>query len=135
MKKTAILLTIALVVGISLAAYAAATQYTLSLGGAKSTPPTESGFAIVNDNPQKTVIQIQVRGLPSGNYYAFYKKIENGSHNYYPLGQLKVNKIGSGHLHKNETPRIERPYWIGVLNTSPAPHPWWDYLVLWAKVE
>lgn len=113
MKKTTMLLAIALVVGISLVAYAGATKFTLTQG--KAATDTESGFAIVNDDTdeEQTIIQFQVRGMAPGTYWAYYK---------YPskfpvvLGQLKVNKRGHGHYHAN-VPILSRWYWLGVSNT------------------
>ncbi|TET74528.1 MAG: hypothetical protein E3J56_02275 [Candidatus Aminicenantes bacterium] len=110
MKKTAILLAIVMVLGISLVAYAGATKYTLPAGSAATT--TESGWVIVNTNPQMTILNFQVDGLPVGSgqqYWAYYK---------YPgvapvvLGELKVNKKGSGHLNAHVPGGLSEA-WVG----------------------
>ena len=95
MKKIAVLLAIALVLGVSLAAYAGATKYVLDQGTAAD--GTESGFVVVNFPKEgKAIGQFQVRGLdPNEDYWAYVR--DDGDITI--LGLLKVNKHGSGHLH------------------------------------
>lgn len=59
-----------------------------------------NGFIIINHVKEgKTVIQVQVRGLETaGTYQVFHKAPGMESE---VLGELKVNKFGSGHFHGN----------------------------------
>lgn len=122
MKKIAVFLAVALVLGISLATYAGAPKFTLLNGPCVRATGEESGFAIVNDaNGQKTVIQIQVRNMSPGTYYVYF-----GTGGVYDtLGQLKLNKLGSGHFHTSVSPVLPRStngtkYWLGVSDRHPT---------------
>lgn len=123
MKKIAILLTIALVLGISLAAYAGATRYVFDHFYTTITG-NESGFAVVNNqtngpNP-KTIIEIQVRGMdPSTPYWGYYHLGGVGD-TWISLGELKINKSGSGHVHAKVTPALSGSFWVGVSQADPA---------------
>ena len=124
MKKTTILLTLVLVVGIALAAWAGATKIDLYLDtqqlAGQAEAPGASGFVIVNENPRKTVIQFQVRGLTAGErYWAYYFAVPGGPHKV--LGELKMNNFGSGHLHVNFPGTIASTYWLGVCDTDENP--------------
>lgn len=119
MKKRAMLIAVALVVGIALAAYAGATKYALDTGPAGT---TESGWVIVNNNPQKTIVNFQVDGLPVAagqQYWAYYLDPPNLVQ---ILGELKVNKKGSGHLNAHVAGGIPSGSYLGVANRdSPLP--------------
>jgi hypothetical protein len=119
MKKLIVLLII--ILGISLVAYAGATKCDL----VKHTAAVddESGWLIVNTNPQKTILVFQVDGLPVGediHYYAYY----TDGQTIYPLGELKVNKFGSGHLNVSvsvdDAPSFDS-FFIGVSNAETIP--------------
>jgi len=132
MKKTAVLLAIALVLGFSLAAYAGATKYPLTQGDAAN--GTESGFVVVNFPKEgKAIGQFQVRGLAPGDYYAYYKEKGKAS---VVIGKIKVNQSGSGHFHAM-TDEMERPsegwVWLGIANRE-SPPPTSDEVILYTKV-
>ena len=119
MKKIAVLLTIALVLGVSLAAYAGATKYTLTQGSAAS--GTESGFVVVNFPKEgKAIAQFQVRGLAPGDYWAYYLDPSNPPSEI--IGMVKVNKSGSGHLHVMTDEAEPIPgFWLGIANRDSPP--------------
>jgi len=110
MKKIALLLIVALVLGVSAAAYAGAIKCTF-IQGADAITGEESGFVVINwITDDKVIAQFQVRGLdPDENYWAYVK--DDGDITI--LGPLKVNKHGSGHLHmavdpgESSTPGVE----------------------------
>jgi len=119
MKKLIILLVI--ILGISLVAYAGATKYTLNQ--CDQATGTESGWVIVNTNPQMTVLEFQVDGLPVGSgeqYWAYYLPV--GAPPVVILGEIKVNKFGSGHLNARVPGGISN-FWVGVANRSTTPPP------------
>ena len=118
MRKTTILLAAVLVVGIALAAYAGATKLMLT---AQQGNAGETGFVVVNDaNSQKTIFQFQMRGGMQGTRYWGYYHLGGSGDTWISLGEFKVNKKGSGHLHATVTPCLDRPYWVGVSNLDPA---------------
>ena len=96
MKKIALLLIVALVLGVSAAAYAGAVKCTF-MQGADPITGEESGFVVINwITEDKVIAQFQVRGLdPNEDYWAYVR--DDGDTTI--LGPLKVNKHGSGHLH------------------------------------
>lgn len=117
MKKTGILLALLLVVGIVVVAYAGAINIPLVLdkknSGGDEENPAASGFVIVNQNPRKTIVEFQVRGLtPDEDYWAYYYSETDPG--WYEIGELKMNKFGSGHVHKNMDRFDSGDYWFGV---------------------
>ena len=115
MKKLIILLII--ILGISLVAYAGANKYELG----QHTPAfgTETGWVIVNTNSQMMVLEFQVDGLPldvNQQYWAFYYNYDTSSLEV--LGQLKVNKFGSGHLNAHVSEGISEHFQVGVAVTA-----------------
>jgi hypothetical protein len=110
MKKIIILLI--LILGISLVAYAGATKYTLMEHNGTG---SETGWVIVNINPQKTILEFQVDGLTAGEKYrAFYWDYALPYSGIIEIGELKVNKFGSGHLNVHLSEGISEPCQIGV---------------------
>jgi len=97
MRKIALLLIVALVLGVSAAAYAGAVKCTF-MQGTDAITHEESGFVVINwITEDKAIGQFQVRGLdPTLDYWA-YVRDAGGTPTI--LGPLKVNKHGSGHLH------------------------------------
>lgn len=117
MKKITALLVIVLAVGIALAAYAGATKCTLQPYLANS---GETGFTIVNDaNSQKTIFQFQMRGGTQGTRYWGYYHLGGSGDTWISLGEFKMNKAGSGHLHATVKPCLDRPYYVGVSDMDP----------------
>ena len=114
MKKI-IILSMILILGISLVAYAGATKYELMPHVAAVAD--ESGWVIVNTNPQKMILNFQVDGLPvddNQEYWAFYYNYDTKVLEV--LGQLKVNKFGSGHLNAHVSEGISENFQVGVAN-------------------
>ncbi len=75
-----------------------ATKFELMQKGAAS--GTESGFVVINVTEDKTIIQVQVRGMdidPEAEYYVYY--LTPKAPPSVVLGSLKLNKKGSGHFH------------------------------------
>jgi len=108
-KKLIILLI--LILGISLVAYAGATKYTLIEYNDSGT----EGWVIVNINPQKTILVFQVDGLTAGEKYrAFYWDYALPYSGIIEIGELKVNKFGSGHLNVHLPEGISESCQIGV---------------------
>jgi len=96
MRKIALLLIVALVLGVSAAAYAGVVKCTF-IQGTDAITHEESGFVVINWITEDKVIgQFQVRGLDPDQDYWAYVKDPGGTT---ILGPLKVNKHGSGHLH------------------------------------
>ncbi len=133
MKKTTVLFAIALILGVSLIAYATgATKVVFSQGpGAVEEHLNASGFAIINETPEndtETVVQIQIRNAaPSFTYYVWSAGISRGS--------FTTNKKGSGHFHLNLSPSdTGLGYWLSIRSSDEiAPnnanlvlvHPFW----------
>lgn len=133
MKKIAILVAIALALGILLTAYANPVKFELERG----TPPpglnspeingNETGFVIINHTDEgTTVLQFQLRGLtPDFDYYVYYAMWD--AHNnlitpspYPTFGPMKVNKFGFGHFHM-EIPEITvSKYVVGICDVNPC---------------
>ena len=122
MKKTGILLTVLLVLGIAVVAYAGAIKVSLyrdtdNAGALEDA--AASGFVIVNQNKQGAFAQFQVRGLTPGKPYwgyCFYVP----DNDFTDIGKLTMNKSGSGHLHAAS--KIVPPagnYWFGVSDVDP----------------
>jgi hypothetical protein len=114
MKKL-LILSILLILGISLVAYAGATKYELI--PYKTAGDNTSGWVIVNTNPQKMILEFQVDGLPVDNnqeYWAYYYNYDTKELEV--LGQLKVNKFGSGHLNAHVSEGISENFQVGVAN-------------------
>jgi len=104
MKKL-IILSMILILGLSLIAYAKVTKAELAEEGDQvlgHVDPHEnaSGFVIINETPKGdtiTVVQIQVRdAAPGWTYYVFSGKENRGS--------FTTNKKGSGSFHLNLGP-------------------------------
>lgn len=119
MKKMAIPLVIALVMGVSLAAYAGATKSVLDPSHAED---GTTGFVVINDaDVQKTIFQFQIRGGgPGKSYWGYYWKDDS----YSSLGKFKMNKSGSGHLHSYVKPPLTPPYYVGVSDKNPGDMDW-----------
>ncbi|MBA7492126.1 hypothetical protein ES702_02675 [subsurface metagenome] len=121
MKKTGILLTILLVLGIAVVAYAGAIKVSLYPDTANAgalEDPAASGFVIVNQNKQGAIAQFQVRGLtPGKQYWGYCYDIAAAS--FIDIGELKMNKFGSGHLHAANGPVPAGNYWFGVSDVDP----------------
>ena len=123
MKKTGILLTVLLVLGIAVVAYAGAIKIDLFLDmnqAGEKEDPAASGFVIVNQNKQGAFAQFQVRGLTPGKpYWGYCFYIPDND--FTDIGKLTMNKFGSGHLHAAS--KIETPpagdYWFGVSDMDP----------------
>ena len=121
MKKLIILLII--ILGISLIAYAGATKYTLVLGCSSDIANTESGWVIVNTNPQMTILEFQVDGLVVGEgerYWAIGRPVGSLAGVAKILGELKVNEFGSGTLNVHIPGGIS-DYFIGIENEDKTP--------------
>ncbi|GAG30557.1 unnamed protein product [marine sediment metagenome] len=120
MKKVALLLVVALVLGVSAAAHAGTTtRYIFDRGPQATTDGEESGFVIlkwVNDG--KGLVEFQVRGLDPGQYWAYVQNVDGT----WIFGELKMNKNGSGHLlFVNDEPDPNPPeFTIGIANTQDA---------------
>lgn len=115
MKKIALLLIVALVLGISVMAYAGSTKYILEQGLAAS--GSESGFVIVHWVKEgKAIGQFQVRGLTPGDYWAY---VEDPPDLPMVLEKLKVNQKGSGHLHvMGDDAEPSDGFWLGIADTD-----------------
>ena len=121
MKKTGVLLTGLLVLGIAVVAYAGAIKVSLypdtNQAGALE-DPAASGFVILNQNKQGGIAQFQVRGLtPNKQYWGYCFDIAANS--FMDMGEFKMNKFGSGHLHAANGPLPEGDYWFGVSDVDP----------------
>jgi len=115
MKKIAVLLAIALVLGVSLAAYAGAKKYVLEPTLAA---PGASGFVIIHYvKEEKTIGQIQVRGLVPGMYEVM---VGSGPPGDPLLGTIEVKKNGSGHLHvvRDDAEPTTDPFTINIVDGS-----------------
>ena len=121
MKKTGILLTVLLVLGIAVVAYAGTIKVSLYPDTANAgalEDPAASGFVIVNQNKQGAIAQFQVRGLtPGKQYWGYCYDIATVS--FIDIGKFTMNKFGSGHLHAANGPLPEGKYWFGVSNADP----------------
>ena len=99
MKKTAILLAIVMVLGISLVVYAGAQKVTFNPG--LDHDGTSFGFVIINQTPSnadiEATIQVQVRDLTAQTNPATYEVYSGGT----KLGEFTTNKKGHGHVHIN----------------------------------
>ena len=107
MKKLIVILVI--ILGISLIAYAGVTK--IDLAQWRAAVEDESGWVIVNINPQKIILEFQVDGLPVGEYWAYYWDFNSDP---VVLGQLKVNKFGSGHLNAHVSEGISESFQVGI---------------------
>lgn len=117
MKKIALLLVVALVLGVSAVAHAGITKYIFDEEAPQETGE-ESGFFILNwVNDGKGIIQFQVRGLEPGRYWAYAEDINHGT---MIFGELKMNKHGSGYLHyvRYDPQPNDEGVWIGIANTD-----------------
>ena len=123
MKKTGILLTVLLVLGIAVVAYAGAIKIDLYLDmkqAGQNEDPAASGFVIVNQNKQGAFAQFQVRGLtPGKQYWGYCYYVADAS--FFDIGEFTMNKSGSGHLHaaSEEGPPPAGNYWFGVSDVDP----------------
>ena len=103
MKKI-IILSILLILGLSLVAYAGATKVVFFQGDAATGIHEDaSGFAIINETPEgetTTVVQIQVRDAAAGFTYHVRSNGED-------RGTFTTNKNGSGSFHLNLNPEPE----------------------------
>lgn len=121
MKKI-IILSMILILGLSLMAYAASMKLDFIIGPYDENHGIAEGcFAIVNYTPKDAAnvdnendviatIQIQVRGLASETEYEVRS-------NMVPLGTFTTNKKGAGSFHCNVTDMAfeeEEPRWIGI---------------------
>jgi hypothetical protein len=97
MKKL-IILSIILILGLSLVAYAGVTKVVFFPGpGATGKHENASGFAIINETPEgdtTTVVQIQVRDAAASFTYFVWSNGES-------RGSFITNKKGSGNFHLN----------------------------------
>ena len=119
--KTSILLAIALILGISLVAYAGAIKVSLSRDTANAgalEDPAARGFVIVNQNKQGAIAQFQVRGLTQGKQYWGYCYDVTAT-SFIDIGEFTMNKSGSGHLHAANGPVPAGDYWFGVSDVDP----------------
>ena len=113
---------------------AGATKFELMQRGAAS--GTESGFVIINVTEDKTIIEVQVRGMdidPEAEYYVYYLTPQDPPS--VVLGSLKLNKKGTGHFHTELDYTIpvgtpgnpsnshygEWGYWFGISDIDTAP--------------
>ena len=137
MKKI-IILSMILILGLSLMAYAASMKLDFVFGPfPDNTGIAEGCFAIVNYTPKDAAnvdnendvvatIQIQVRGLDPETEYEVFS-------NYEPLGTFTTNKKGSGGFHCNvydTTFEEEEPRYIGIWDESTTPHT----SILWLEI-
>ena len=116
MKKIALLLVVALVLGVSAVAHAGITRCIFDLGP-KATGE-ESGFFFFNwVNDGMALGEFQVRGLEPGRYWAYVEDIRGQT---MIFGELKMNEHGSGYLHLlayDPEPNTEG-FWICVADTD-----------------
>jgi hypothetical protein len=125
--KRLIILSIILILGLSLVAYAGVTKVVFFQGsGAKDAHSDASGFAIINETEgdTTTVVQIQVRDAAASFTYFVWS---NGK----PRGSFITNKKGSGNFHLNLSQEdIELGEWITIRTSDIIPEDITENLVL-----
>ena len=132
MKKL-IILSIILILGLSLVAYAGVTKVVFFQGpGAKDAHSDASGFAIINETPEgdtTTVVQIQVRDAAAKfTYYVWSNAVSRGS--------FTTNKKGSGNFHLNLSPEdTVLGYWITIRTSDGIPEDITENLVLYCPAD
>jgi len=128
MRKIALLLIVALVLGISVMAYAGPTKYTLTLTQGDGAVGTESGVVILNfpklpgpdmDDFGIIIGRFQVRGLnPNLDYWVYSQ--ENLGEEFELKGKVKVNKRGFGHFVAMTNEAWQDPaedsFYLGIVN-------------------
>ena len=117
MKKI-IILSLLLILGLSLVAYAGATKVVFFQGpGAVGDHKDASGFAIINETPEgatTTVVQIQVRDAAANFTYYVYSAGSRGS--------FTTNIKGSGNFHLNLSPEDSvLGFWLNIRTSDEVP--------------
>jgi hypothetical protein len=119
MKKL-IILSIILILGLSIVAYARVTKVVFFPypAGATGEHENASGFAIINETPEgdtTTVVQIQVRDAAASFTYFVWSNGES-------RGSFTTNKKGSGNFHLNLSPEdTELGEWITIRTSDEIP--------------